>query len=260
MAKAFETLDDNSQNAKTADGNQIQINRRNNGSARCQSKGARNSDRVRKRPRTLAPGVRLPKNLEDIEVFDFEKKWELAKPFLHDPEIEEALEHVMNCYLANQLQAAVTTGIDGERWRTKYDPSKGPWNYTDCDCWHRHAWEQANAVIASGEFQWQCGNDKVLAESFQARLDGLIKRFYPQPDTFQWYQLISGCYWLAPWLGLLGARMFPNLEWSVVKGPHHSFAVGVNKKSEAKIIFDIVGFRGRSAEELISITRDSCCE
>lgn len=210
------------------------------GTAKTNNARARYRARNRKRTPRLSSGVRWPDRFDDIEVFDFAKKWHLVKPFLHRPEIEMLLKVVMH-------------DVALQRRREVYDPARGPWRYSDCDYWSHRANELGNAAIERGEFRWQVdlADDEQPSDAEWERYNKFEAQFFPQPDTFQWYQAWGASHRLAFWLEELGRLAFPELDWKILECPRHSVACGIDKDRKIKILFDILMFQEMSAKEIL---------
>jgi hypothetical protein len=205
----------------------------------------------RRRRRKLSAGVRWPRRYSEIEVFDFGEKWPLVRPFLRRPEIDSVLERGLNEYFQCRRLECLRLDLGGKGWEIKFDATRGPWSYCSSDFWHTRADDLTYAAIERGEFQWQCVDDEEPTEAEWERYFVFSKQFYPQPDTFQWFQLWGACHWLAPWLKELGKLVFPELHWRILSGPRHSLACGIDEARNIKVLFDILNFEEMSARELI---------
>jgi hypothetical protein len=111
--------------------------------------------------------------------------------------------------------------------------------------------EMVEAAIDRGEFDWHWPEEGEPSEADWVRRDEFAEQFYPQPDTYQWYQLWRACHWLAPWLKELGKLVFPELHWHILTGPRHSLACGADTGHNIRVLFDILNFEVMSAKELI---------
>jgi hypothetical protein len=211
-------------------------------------------ERIR-RPKGTQPESKRNEALA-IEVFDFEKNWHLVKP--HLPAAEQALADGLNDYFAQRAEECVERGLNPKRWQIRYDPSAGPWSYCSSDYWLREASLRAEDAILGGKVKWDPPEDYEDEGSARRKFDAYYEiccRFAPQPHTFEWYQLFGACHWLVPWQLKLGKLIFSQMKWMAVNGELHSFAGGL-EGTKARMIFDILNFKTKSAAELIEWVRE----
>ena len=172
-------------------------------------------------------------------VFDFEGQWS---------KVLEVLDHP----LAIRALNAGMTGWGDLRGRN-WSPELGPWSYARYDqYWHTNAQNNFEASGQSNEHRkWcktqGCPDGKVDPKGCDAWLnsqaawdqyDVMIKPFYPQPHTIEWYRCYGACHWLAVWNGAIGELIFPSYQWTILKGEEHSTALGTS--SNDLICMDIL--------------------
>jgi hypothetical protein len=187
-----------------------------------------------------------------IQVFDFRKHWDLVRP--HLPAAEFALELGIQAYVGIRARECVESGLDPTHWLLRFDPDVAPFAYTSSDYWCMEAERKADAAIARGEFTLgDLDNvDEATAERNMDEYGRFLEKFYPQPDSPEWYQLFGACHWLVAWLVILGERIFPHLNWLPIEGDLHSFAAGVDHAGNMRIIFDILNFETMTAKQLVN--------
>lgn len=186
-----------------------------------------------------------------IEVFNFRKNWPLVRPHLAAAEL--ALERGINAYLAAEVRAIKKKGLDPAAVKTKYDPQRGPWSYAS-DFWVEEVDNKMEAAIERGDFKWEPPDedaDDSTSERIGREYEDYSQKFYPQPDTPEWYQLFGACHWLVGWQLVLGKRIFPQFNWKPFRSDFHSFAAGIDQQGNLRIIFDILNFETMTAAELI---------
>jgi hypothetical protein len=187
-----------------------------------------------------------------IQVFDFRKHWDLVRP--HLPEAESTLGLEIQDFIKTRRRECAKSGLDPTHWSLTYDPDLPPFAYTASDYWLREAARKANVAIHRGEFTF-CDPDKVDDATAKRNVDEygrFLDKFYPQPDTPEWYQLFGACHWLVGWLLILGKRIFPHLNWMPIYGDLHSFAAGIDHTGNMRIIFDILNFETMTAKQLVN--------
>jgi hypothetical protein len=203
--------------------------------------------RIRRRIEAIeAKKFRCP-NPSSIEVFDFDKKWDLVLPHLHDSIVERVLAESMS--QCERPIAAVGT-IRPRRWRKydcSYDPARGPWAESRTDYWAVEL--DRRAEKATPGFVWK--NDDDPTEEEWEEYQQFRAQFEPKPDTVDWYTSIGHCHWLAPWLREIGQRVYPQYRCRIMAGDDHSLAYSTDRPGNIRLIFDILNFREMTAIELI---------
>jgi hypothetical protein len=189
-----------------------------------------------------------------IQVFDFHEDWRLIKPHLHKPQVERALNRAMNECRALRARLYAGGGITTPDLDSPYMPQYGPLSCDDSGYWDDIASDATDAAIKRGEidFHWpifsgQDGEPKTEAECEELdkameKYHELSQRFYPKPDTMEFYQLHNAGHYLAPWLRELGKCVYPELKWGILVGDVHSTVYGADEIGSIKWIFDILNF------------------
>jgi hypothetical protein len=212
------------------------------------------------------------------EVFNFEKKWHLIKPFLNEPKLVKLLDDQMNACNDSFRQRCVENGRLPDILEGPYDRKKGPWFYGQSDYWYIKAERMVDKAEKKGQvrpFDYPGGtyrrNQEYSAAEIAAadpeetaeyeRYDKFAAQFYPQPDSPEWYQNRQGGEWLAPWLLELGKLVFPKFTWHLSKefdchfihwfdngGDQlcdiltHSVAYGMHG-GKVRMVFDILNYK-----------------
>jgi hypothetical protein len=196
------------------------------------------------------------------ELFNFRTGWHLLQPHLKNQRVQAALKRGMQAYIAARAAECVRLGINPKPWQISYDHKFGPWAYCFLEgdgsdntdealareyahrtfYWDDRATALTNEAIQNGQFHWEVKGEEPTDEEWE-RYDDFARQFYPQPGTYQWYQLQDrGSYWLAGWLEELGKLTFPTLKWRTIIDEQGGHAEGQDENWEVKLIFDILNF------------------
>lgn len=157
-------------------------------------------------------------------VFNFEGNW------------SKVLEVLDNPLAIRALNAGMTGWCDVVK--RIWTPDRGPWAYSKWDCWDTDAQNNFESSGQSKEHDKWCKmhgcpdrdidpkgwDDWLNSQAAWDHYDVMIKPFYPQPRTVDWYRCYGACHWLAVWNCAIGALLFPENDWEVVKGENHSTA------------------------------------
>jgi hypothetical protein len=206
------------------------------------------------------------------EMFDFENNWHVVSPFVNEPKLVELLTRQMNQYIDNRYELHLKNHRPLRMWEQPYNHDCGPWAYTETNYWLDRADESAAEAIKPMPFNFD--HRKGISTEEAAEYLELVTPFYPQPDTPDWYRLLGGGRWLAPWLQALGQRAFPDLDWHVsgevasgscclmdsktkksivLETLYHSFAYATDDEKTIRMVFDILKFRDMDAVTLIEL-------
>jgi len=220
----------------------------------------------------------MENNQIKVDVFNFGKNWNLVEPHLNDPEILDLLNMGM-------LEFSIYHGWkDLPLWNPNDDI--GPWQYASSDAHATYASDKANDspeyAALRETYSNICENEGIEFESifyaedqedpkvfkifndYWADLNKIIDKYWPQKNTYRWYQCFrAGCY-LKKWQLALAKKVFPDYEWRVFekqnadsnsvaithigKGPDHNY-----------LIFDICLFDEYFADEIlesVGLSRD----
>lgn len=146
------------------------------------------------------------------KVFNFRRHWtKKVKPYLFDKDVQDALNYGMEEMMENwRLDADLTK----EHVKERYTWIKGspPYHKTSSDYWCYHR--------------------------------------KPLEHSVGWYQCVHGCHWICYFCIELGMKIYPQLDWYIVKGRRHSVAVGF-KFDKPYMVFDILNFDFMSAENIL---------
>jgi hypothetical protein len=196
---------------------------------------------------------------EAIEVFDFDRNWSLVIPFLHEPEIEALLGKCVNAFITSRNIERLRRNPTSTSSFKPYDAKEGPWRYTPSFYWVNRREAQMEKAIDAGDFEILPDNATYEdEEEYYDAYDLLADEFYPQPETYEWYQLLDGSRCLAPWLKALAARVFPQYEWNIVEGKQHSLVYGCDGQEKIRVLFDILKFAEMSSKQLIEFVTGQC--
>jgi hypothetical protein len=136
-------------------------------------------------------------NPSSIEVFDFDRKWDLVLPHLHDDKVERVLADSMN-QCERPIAAVGTLNRLRRRkrqcCRDSFDPTQGPWCCSTSNYWPDEILRRANE--ATPRFVWT-ETDDVPSEEETEEFNKFQAQFAPKPDTVEWYLAVRLCHWLA---------------------------------------------------------------
>ena len=99
--------------------------------------------------------------------------------------------------------------------------------------WTNDEWESGDAPwkYSRGDYWWCVAKSK------------------PRLYSYKWYQVFHGCFAICYFCEELGKKLYPKLDWKIVKNNRHAVAVGF-KNGNPYMIFDILLFEHHSAEEI----------
>jgi len=159
--------------------------------------------------------------LDLIEVFDMDGRWNEIKPHLRKRDVVRALNVGMTAYCQDKASKPA--------YFRPWDPAAGPWKRSGTDSWCHRTMELAEAKPGYQELMAQFAVDDPDNEELHARLNEFEADCYPQPGTPDWYRCWSACHWLAGWNCALGKAVLPRLDWRVLMARKHSNSVGIEK-------------------------------
>lgn len=173
-------------------------------------------------------------------VFDFDdpRTWALAKPHLHAPEVQVALDRGMvDCCEDINADPEKAPSLQPEVWR----PGDGPWQLSRGDGWVMKAIE---ALESSGwkhpDDVFDENGDPIDEEAYCEAYEKACDDYYPKPETPDWYRPHGRCHWIAPWCQALGRPLFPELQWVIVESEYHSAAWGFSQDDPAGVLMDVL--------------------
>lgn len=146
----------------------------------------------------------------DAEVFNFDDpgQWALVKPHLDHPSVQAALDLGMLEMCENDPACAGR------------DPRDPPWTLTPTACW----WKIIESRL----------KEAGLASASWPKVA-------PKPGTADWYRVIGGDRWIAPWCAAIGRLVYPNLKWFVIRdGDGHCTAWGRPRGKSGGVIMDLL--------------------
>ena len=167
-------------------------------------------------------------------VFDYDGQWAKVLKVLDHPLALRALNAGMTSWCDNMA------GGDANPRRI-WIPEKGAWYYSRGDSWCTEAQYKFEAAGQDEEHnKWcnaqGCPDRDVDSEGCEAwmnsqpawdQYNAMMKPFYPQFQTVDWYRCYGACHWLAVWNCAIGELLFPKNDWEVMKGEEHSTAFSV---------------------------------
>ena len=216
--------------------------------------------------------------MDNVTMFNFKENWNLVEPHIYEPEILDLLDKGMSEYVSKDPDSNLPS------WDRKN--GLGPWEYS-CTTGH---WSDRAMDMANDSREWRDANKRLgkvlnfagykeedfgcetedpylkkLNEDFWNHYNRIMRQFYPQPDSYEWYQCIcAGCE-LAPWLKALAKRVFPDYSWVILDIINDKLrmlldATVIGTAPDGKrMIFDILKFEHYPAEDILKCTRCSNC-
>jgi hypothetical protein len=213
----------------------------------------------------------MKQNEIKIEIFDFEKDWNLVEPHLDEPKLLKLLNKAMRRFSIRHKP------IDMPIW----DPTDdiGPWKYGTRPCIHeerarREASEGPEVEALIEEYLAICEIENVefdetvystdhedpkkreIAEAFIEKSLQIIDKYLPQKGTYQWYQCYTAGSYLKKWQLALAKKIFPDYKWRTYEGHDAKFGrcsiAHIGKGPNGNyLIFDIFTFKKDSVDEIL---------
>ena len=213
-----------------------------------------------------------------ISKFDFDTNWDLVEPHLNDKHILSCLDEGMNRWCDNGMSYS-SLG--------KWNRDIGPWKYTTMD---GHAEAIFQKFVNDPEYDMietkyttkllemgvNINDDDLIDDVFLSLKDSnfqklkncynnemnlLYKKHEHKPNSYKWYQLTGGCFYLADWQEALAENIFPDYIWFThqyhKKNPTkfdagHSTTVGIDPKGDL-LVFDILLFEKESVDSILKL-------
>jgi len=158
-----------------------------------------------------------------MQLYNIDKNWNQVKHYLDDPLVKTALDLGMQVYAGDP------------KW------SGAPWRLSDDDAWDYIAIAKFEA---SEDYQeWlkleptELSEDELekwyasgSAHDMWIKYNELFKKYYPQPETPDYYRAIGGGDFLGAFDCALGMKIAPHLNWKIVSGWKHTTAIGYDDK------------------------------
>jgi len=212
-----------------------------------------------------------------ITIFDFKDDWHLVEPHLNDPEVTELFDQGMLGYsLYDKWDHLPLWDVEN---------GHGPWEYTKLDAFSEYAMERASEdpqqesldqkyskILEKEGLEWETffeydGEDpKVISllENYEEDRTKIEKKYYPQINTYRWYQCFGAADFLSGWSKKLAEKIFPEYTWKTYRKykektvPGHNFkmnsgcttTIGKNKNGDF-LIFDIMLFNNESIDGIL---------
>jgi hypothetical protein len=205
-----------------------------------------------------------------IEIFDFEKDWNLVEPHLDDPKLLKLLNKAMRRFSIHHKP------MDLPIW----DPSDdiGPWRYGKTYFHEERARRNASegpevgalideylAICEIENFEFdetvystdhEDPKKREIAEAFIEKSLQIIDKYLPQKGTYQWYQCYTAGGYLKKWQLALAKKIFPDYKWRTYEGHDVKFGqceiVQIGKSPNGNyLIFDIFLFNKASVDKIL---------
>jgi len=222
----------------------------------------------------------MKQNEIKIEIFDFEKDWNLLEPHLDDLKLLKLLNKAMRKFSIRHKP------IDLPIW----DPTDdiGPWEYGTRPCIHeqraaRKASEGPEVDALIDEYLQICEKEnfefeetvystdhedpkkREIAEAFNEQSFQIINNYLPQKGTYQWYQCYTAGSYLKKWQLALAKKIFPDYKWRTYEGHDAKTRMctiaHIGKSPNGNyLIFDIFTFKKGSVDEIlksVELNRDN---
>ena len=140
-----------------------------------------------------------------------------------------------------------------------WEPEHGPWSYTASDYWCNEAQlrfedsddydELQRWVEREGLGELLDADDEAAEGKYVEKYGELEGKYYPQPNTPDWYRCYGACHWLCLFECAVGRLVLPELAWRVFSGSAHSTAIGLD--SVRGVIFDFLWGRDHTPTEIL---------
>jgi hypothetical protein len=160
-----------------------------------------------------------------MQLYNIDRNWNEVKKFLSDPLVTTALDLGMKVYAGDpEWTGAPWELSDDNAWDyvaiAKFEASK---NYEE--------WLKLEPTGLS-ENELEKWYDSSEAGVIWVKYNELVKNYYPQPNTPDYYRAIGGGDFLGAFNAALGMLIASHLDWKIVTGMKHTTAIGYdNKKS-----------------------------
>ena len=215
----------------------------------------------------------------EISKFNFEKDWHLVEPYLNDPEVSELLDQgMLSCSLRVDKWAHLPLW-DAEN-------GHGPWEYTKLDAFSDYAMEMAfedpqmevlnlkyGEKLEKEGLEFEVlydydGKDSVvldIVENYWKEYRNIEGKYYPQKNTYRWYQCFGAADYLSAWSKKLAEKTFPDHTWKIYRKYNKRFTNPVFNITELTgctttigrsengdfLIFDIMLFKNSTVDEIL---------
>ena len=205
-----------------------------------------------------------------ISVFDFKQDWNLVEPHLNDPEI-------LGLFTSGMLMVSIDHKRDNlPLWNP--ENKIGPWQYSLGDAHVSYAIDKTNedpqfkalverySEICENEgiefesifYETEEENQKIqeLFSNYWADVERIQEKYFPQRNTYRWYQCYNAGYYLHEWQMALAKQVFPDFEWRLFlaqgDNPDSFYLTHIGKgPNQHYIIFDIICFDIYSADRIL---------
>lgn len=158
-----------------------------------------------------------------MQLYNIDRNWNEVKKFLSDPLVTTALNLGMKVYAGDP------------EW------NGAPWELSDDDAWTYVATARFEASEDYKEWlkleptdlnedkleKWY---DSSEADSMWEKYKELLKNYYPQPETPDYYRAIGGGDFLGAFNCAIGMKIAPHLDWRIVSGFKHTTTIGYSDK------------------------------
>jgi hypothetical protein len=221
----------------------------------------------------------MKQNEIKIEIFDFEKDWNLVEPHLDDPKLLKLLNKAMHKFSIDH----------GPKDLPIWDPTDdiGPWKYGVIYNHEQQAREKASegpeVEALMEEYLEICEKENLefeetmistdhedpkkreIAEVFIEKSFQIINKYLPQKGTYQWYRCYTAGSYLKKWQLALARKIFPNYKWRIYEKTAAKFGqcaiahIGKGPNGDY-LIFDIFNFNKGSVDgilESVGLNRDN---
>jgi hypothetical protein len=204
-----------------------------------------------------------------IEMFDFEKDWSLVEPHLGNPKLVKLLNKAMHKFSIRHKP------IDLPIWDSTDDI--GPWEYGGRPNIHeQHAVRKASAEEEAliEEYKQICEKENLefeeivskaehedpkkdeIAEAFFVKYFRIVEKYFPQKNTYPWYQCYTAGSYLKKWQLALAKKIFPDYKWRTYEGHDAKSRMctiaHIGKGPNGNyLVFDIFTFKKGSVDEIL---------
>ncbi|WP_319408778.1 hypothetical protein [uncultured Desulfosarcina sp.] len=221
-----------------------------------------------------------------INIFNFEKDWNLVEPHLNDPDVVELLN-----------QGMLRFSLRDDKWNHlplwDTENEHGPWEYTKFDTHDTYAFEKQtedpeyNVLIdkyyeiltdmgidleedvSLEEFLEPVEDDedekiREISKKFDNEIRSIYDKYVPKKNSYRWYQCFGAADYLRDWSKKLAEKTFPNYDWKTYRKyelktvPGHDYKIDTGctttigkSGNENFLIFDIMLFDNSSIEEIL---------
>ena len=147
-----------------------------------------------------------------IEIFDFEKDWNLVEPHLDDPKLLKLLNKAMRRFSIRHKPMNLPI----------WDPTDdiGPWKYEGRPCVHEQravCKASAEEEVLTEEYKQICENENLefeatvfskgpknlkaheISKAFNEESSKIVNDYLPKKNTYKWYQCYTAGNYLKKW-------------------------------------------------------------